>query len=164
MQDADWMVVHLQGEVDLASAPQLRRELYDLIDQGHRSVAIDLTSVDFMDSTRSGVLSGALKRLRETDGTLCSPASSPPSAACSYHRPRSIFTIHESLAEIGVPRVVGARTGRLTSEDQFRPRVHSEPDFISTPVSSQAPPLGTTAATRRVHDVKIASPKSARMP
>ena len=103
MQDADWMVVHLHGEVDLASAPQLRRELYDVIDQGHRSIAIDLTSVDFMDSTGLGVLIGALKRLRESDGTLVlagiKPAVGRVFEITGLDR---IFTIHGSLAEIGV--------------------------------------------------------------
>jgi anti-sigma B factor antagonist len=97
------MIVHLQGEVDLASAPQLRRELYDIIDQGHRWIAIDLSNVDFMDSTGLGVLIGVLKRLREGDGSLAlagiKPAVSRVFEITGLDR---IFTIHGSLAEIGV--------------------------------------------------------------
>ncbi len=97
------MIVHLQGEVDLASAPQLRRELYDIIDQGHRWIAIDLSDVDFMDSTGLGVLIGALKRLREADGSLAlagfKPAVSRVFEITGLDR---IFTIHASLSEIGV--------------------------------------------------------------
>lgn len=97
------MIVHLQGEVDLASAPQLRRELYEIIDQGHRWVAIDLSNVDFMDSTGLGVLIGVLKRLREGDGSLAlagiKPAVSRVFEITGLDR---IFTVHGSLAEIGV--------------------------------------------------------------
>jgi anti-sigma B factor antagonist len=97
------MIVYLQGEVDLASAPQLRRGVYDLIDQGSQRIAIDLTDVDFMDSTGLGVLIGALKRLRESDGSLVlagiKPAVSRVFEITGLDR---IFTIHGSLAEIGV--------------------------------------------------------------
>ena len=101
--DGDWMVVYLQGEVDLASAPQVRRGIYELIDQGHHRIAVDLTAVDFMDSTGLGVLIGALKRLREADGALVlagiRPAVSRVFEITGLDR---IFTIHGSLTEIGV--------------------------------------------------------------
>lgn len=97
------MVVHLQGEVDLASAPQLRRGIYELIDQGHHRVAVDLSGVEFMDSTGLGVLIGALKRLRESGGSMVlagiRPAVSRVFEITGLDR---IFTIHGSLTEIGV--------------------------------------------------------------
>lgn len=97
------MIVYLQGEVDLASAPQLRRGVYDLIDQGHQRIAIDLSDVDFMDSTGLGVLIGALKRLRESDGSLVLAGIKPAVARVfEITGLDRIFTIHVSLAEIGV--------------------------------------------------------------
>lgn len=97
------MVVSLQGEVDLASAPQLRRGLYDLIDQGNHRIAVDLTEVEFMDSTGLGVLIGALKRLREASGTMVLGGIRPAVARVfEITGLDRIFTIHESLGEIGV--------------------------------------------------------------
>jgi anti-sigma B factor antagonist len=97
------MVVHLQGEVDLASAPQVRRGLYELIDRGSHRIAVDLTDVEFMDSTGLGVLIGALKRLRENEGAMAL-AGIRPSVARVFEVTGldRIFTIHDSLAEIGV--------------------------------------------------------------
>jgi anti-sigma B factor antagonist len=97
------MVVSLQGEVDLASAPQVRRSIYDLIDQGSHRLAIDFTEVDFMDSTGLGVLIGALKRLREHDGAMVLAGIKPAVARVfEVTGLDRIFTIHGSLAEIGV--------------------------------------------------------------
>ncbi|HYZ94052.1 MAG TPA: STAS domain-containing protein [Actinomycetota bacterium] len=107
--DGDWMVVHLQGEVDLASAPQLRRGIYDLIDQGNHRIAIDLTGVEFMDSTGLGVLIGALKRLREAGGAMVLAGIRPAvGRVLEITGLDRIFTIHGSLSEIGVASAGGS--------------------------------------------------------
>jgi anti-sigma B factor antagonist len=64
------VVVAVTGDVDVATAPQLREHLYRRIDEGTRSVVVDLTAVDFIDSVALGVLIGVLKRLRAVDGTI----------------------------------------------------------------------------------------------
>ena len=57
------VVLTVGGEVDLATAPQLRAKLVDLVEDGEaRSVLVDLTPVVFMDSTGLGVLLAAHKR------------------------------------------------------------------------------------------------------
>jgi anti-sigma B factor antagonist len=43
-------VVHVTGEIDLFTAPQLGQELSRAISSGHRTVVVDLTAVSFMDS------------------------------------------------------------------------------------------------------------------
>ena len=60
----------MSGEIDLATAPQLREAVLDLIQNGSHQVLVDLRGVEFMDSTGLGVLVGALKRLKEKDGEL----------------------------------------------------------------------------------------------
>ena len=97
------MVVHLQGEVDLASAPQVRRGIHELIDRGHHRIAVDLAGVDFMDSTGLGVLIGSLKRLREAGGAMVLAGIRPAVARVfEITGLDRIFTIHGSLTEIGV--------------------------------------------------------------
>lgn len=54
------------GEIDLASSPQLRRELNSLLDDGVKRIALDLDEVTFIDSSGLGVLVGVLKRIAET--------------------------------------------------------------------------------------------------
>jgi len=93
------MTVALRGEVDLASAPQFRRELHDLIDKGNMRVVLDLSRLEFMDSTGLGVLIGCLKRLKEGDGQLVlehvRPAVSRVFEVTGLDR---IFTIHSEVS------------------------------------------------------------------
>ena len=62
--------VVVEGEVDVATAPALRDELYRLIEQGSSRIVVDLAGMDFIDSTGLGVFVGALKRAREGGGTI----------------------------------------------------------------------------------------------
>jgi anti-sigma B factor antagonist len=66
----DGPVLQVKGEVDVYTSPQLRDELYRLIDGGATRVALDLSGMDFIDSSGLGVLVGALKRVREQAGDL----------------------------------------------------------------------------------------------
>lgn len=63
-------VLEVGGEVDVYTAPRLRERLVELVDAGARNVVVDLGRVEFLDSTGLGVLVGALKRLRATNGTF----------------------------------------------------------------------------------------------
>jgi anti-sigma B factor antagonist len=63
-------VVAVSGEIDVATAPQLRECLHSVIARGESTVVLDLLGVTFLDSTALGVLVGALKRCRELGGEL----------------------------------------------------------------------------------------------
>ena len=63
-------VIDLEGEVDVYTAPQLKQQIIGLLDSGVRHVTVNLTAVDYLDSTALGVLIGGLKRLREREGKL----------------------------------------------------------------------------------------------
>ena len=52
------------------TAPKLRERLVQTVDQGNYRIIVDLQRVSFMDSTGLGTLVGALKRVKEHDGTL----------------------------------------------------------------------------------------------
>jgi anti-sigma B factor antagonist len=54
------------GEIDVATSPELRRELHRLIDDDATLIVIDLSATTFIDSSGLGVLVGVLKRLRES--------------------------------------------------------------------------------------------------
>ena len=66
----DCAVLHIAGEVDVYSAPQLRERVIQLLADGIPHIIADLRGVDFLDSTGLGALVGSLKRLREQDGSL----------------------------------------------------------------------------------------------
>lgn len=64
-RDGDAVIIVLQGELDLASAPDLERELKDAEATSPNRVTIDLSGLGFMDST--GLQ--ALLRARERAGS-----------------------------------------------------------------------------------------------
>jgi anti-sigma B factor antagonist len=66
----DSTVLEVAGEIDITSAPRFRARLIGLIDSDCRSIVIDLSPVEFIDSTGLGVLIGARRRLGEVDGDL----------------------------------------------------------------------------------------------
>ncbi len=68
--DSGSPTVVVEGEVDVATAPSLRDELYRLIEGGASRVVVDLSGMDFIDSTGLGVFVGALKRARERGGGI----------------------------------------------------------------------------------------------
>lgn len=64
------LVINLQGEVDVYTAPQLKQEIIDQLGSGANQIVVNLTGVQYLDSTGLGVLIGGLKRAREKDGEL----------------------------------------------------------------------------------------------
>lgn len=66
----DWVVVDVEGEVDVFTAPKLREAIIGLLDDGNERLIVNLERVDFMDSTGLGVLVGGLKRVKERNGEL----------------------------------------------------------------------------------------------
>jgi anti-sigma B factor antagonist len=98
MNDAESRtVVRVAGDVDIDSAPALRVAVRDLLDKGRRALVVDVSSVDFIDSTGLGVLVGALNETRQQQGTL--------ELICTQRRMLNLlrltgldeaFTVHES--------------------------------------------------------------------
>ena len=60
----------MTGEIDMATAPRFRQRLLAVISAGAQDVVIDLSEVDFIDSTGLGVLMGAAKRVRSSGGDI----------------------------------------------------------------------------------------------
>ncbi len=63
-------IVAATGEVDVYTAPVLDDALSTAVAGGATRVVVDLSGVDFLDSTGLSVLVKALKRVRDSDGSL----------------------------------------------------------------------------------------------
>jgi anti-anti-sigma factor len=66
----DRAVIQVGGEVDLATCPQLRAVLVELVDRGFHQLTIDLEQVSFLDCSGIGVLVDALRRVKQHGGCL----------------------------------------------------------------------------------------------
>ncbi|MGH9096446.1 MAG: STAS domain-containing protein [Acidimicrobiales bacterium] len=63
-------VLTVSGEIDLATAPDLRERLMAHEADQVSAIVVDLTGVSFLDSTALGVLVGAHRRQEDAGGTL----------------------------------------------------------------------------------------------
>jgi anti-sigma B factor antagonist len=68
--DGGVVAVAVSGEIDLFTAPELKAAIADAVDGGSTRIVVDLTQTTFLDSTALGVLIGAVKRLRSSEGAL----------------------------------------------------------------------------------------------
>lgn len=63
-------VVRWNGRLDLLTASDVKKQLSELVAQGHRFLVVDLGEVDFIDSSGLGALIGGLKAARLAGGDL----------------------------------------------------------------------------------------------
>ncbi|MBV8532090.1 MAG: STAS domain-containing protein [Candidatus Eremiobacteraeota bacterium] len=64
------LVFRLRGSLDLATAPTVRAALTDATEKGTHHLIVDLTQLEFLDSTGLGVLIGAHRRAAEQGGSV----------------------------------------------------------------------------------------------
>jgi anti-sigma B factor antagonist len=91
-------VVAARGELDLSTAPRLRELAVARLTAGAKIMVVDLSEVEFLDSTGLGILVAILKRARSLDALLA--------LVISRERVRKVFeltglttafTIHDDL-------------------------------------------------------------------
>jgi anti-sigma B factor antagonist len=64
------LLFKLRGSLDLATAPTVRAALSEAAEKGNHELIVDLTQLEFLDSTGLGVLIGAHRRAAEHGGSL----------------------------------------------------------------------------------------------
>jgi anti-sigma B factor antagonist len=63
--------VHIEGELDISSTPELRRHLDEVLERrGTREIVVHLDRAGYMDSTAVGALMRAMRRAREVGAEL----------------------------------------------------------------------------------------------
>jgi anti-anti-sigma factor len=64
------VVVLIDGELDVSTAPQLRETLASVVSHRHGAVILDLSGVGFIDSSALGVILNASKQIKAQNGEL----------------------------------------------------------------------------------------------
>lgn len=63
-------IVDMEGEMDIYTSSQVKKELVQIAERGATQVILNLSKIEYMDSSGLSVLIGSLKRLREAGGDL----------------------------------------------------------------------------------------------
>ncbi|MEU8031541.1 STAS domain-containing protein [Streptomyces sp. NPDC049099] len=70
VEQGEWAVLRVSGELDLMTSPVLRQRVHDVVADGHHSLVVDLSDVFFCDSSGVGVLIAARRLIRSCQGSL----------------------------------------------------------------------------------------------
>ena len=112
-------VVSVAGEIDVYTAPRLREEITELVAAGTYDLVIDMSEVEFLDSTGLGVLVGGLKRVRAHDGSL--------RLVCTQERILKIFRITGLTKVFPIHASLGDALALGPEPSAARTRSDSEP-------------------------------------
>jgi anti-sigma B factor antagonist len=92
-------VVKLAGELDLYNAPQVRDALAKACVDSPERVIVDLSEVEFIDSTALGVLIEARRQLKDNRAFLLAAPGLETRRALEISGLDRHFNVHESVAE-----------------------------------------------------------------
>jgi anti-sigma B factor antagonist len=92
-------VVRLTGELDLYNADALRRALAEACSDGPERVIVDLSEVEFIDSTALGALIEARTRMPNRNGFILAAAGMETRRALQISGLDRHFTLHETVAD-----------------------------------------------------------------
>jgi len=76
-RDGQTHVIHVKGEIHVSTAPEFAAQLDGAIAQDHPAVVLDLTEVEFIDSTGLSVLLNGLRSVTLRGGRLALAVSNP---------------------------------------------------------------------------------------
>ncbi len=100
-QEGDALILHVRGEIDLHSSPDLRTDLLSLLQKtSAKKLVLNLNDVPYMDSSAVAVLVEAMQRLRKIGGKVCLTNLQPRvKGLLEIARLNSIFTVCADEAE-----------------------------------------------------------------
>lgn len=98
------VVLRPGGRLDLVSAPRLRTVVSDQVAGGQTTIVVDLSGVEFMDSSGLGAIIAGLKTTRQAGGDLriCAPTEQV-AMVLELTQMHKVLRAHESVdAALGV--------------------------------------------------------------
>lgn len=70
-QQDNHVVIAATGEIDLHTAPRLQQELSDQLQDDPKQLIVDMSGVEFCDSTGVNVLLATMRRANDEGGSFC---------------------------------------------------------------------------------------------
>ena len=123
MFDEEGAIVAVDGELDIATAPQLGAVIAEMIDLGHRHLLIDLSAAAFVDSTAMGMLLYAIAPLQDDPAAAVALVGAHGVVAKSLQVSGigAMFTMFETR-EAAISSVTGADDSLIGAWRSLRPR------------------------------------------
>jgi anti-sigma B factor antagonist len=75
--DAGVQVVNVSGEIHVSTAPSFREQLTEVIESGGSALVLDLSGVEFIDSTGLSVLLTGLRQISQRGGNMVLVCKNP---------------------------------------------------------------------------------------
>lgn len=97
IDDVVVMTINME-RATLREADELRNLINNKVDSGYRKVIIDITAVEFIDSTFLGVIVGSLKKVTKLNGDLKLVGFKP--AVRSMFELTRLFRVFETFGDI----------------------------------------------------------------
>jgi anti-sigma B factor antagonist len=69
-RDGKTVIIELQGRFDARTAPPLKQRLSALVEEGNARIVVNMSAIDFVDSTGLATLVSGMKRCRQSGGDL----------------------------------------------------------------------------------------------
>ncbi|ESR27170.1 Anti-sigma F factor antagonist (spoIIAA-2) [Lutibaculum baratangense AMV1] len=95
-----------EKRVDAARAPDFKTELTRLIEDGHQQVVLDLSKVEFVDSSGLGAIVATLKRIGPRGSLAVAGATGAVERLFKLTRMDKVFPLHEDV-DAAVRRMAG---------------------------------------------------------
>jgi anti-sigma B factor antagonist len=77
-REGETVIFRLRGSFDIATSPSVRAALLEAANEGKHDIIVDLSQVEFLDSTGLGALVGGHRRALENGGTVRLVATDGP--------------------------------------------------------------------------------------
>jgi anti-sigma B factor antagonist len=92
------LVVHVaEKRVDASKAPLFKDEMTKCIESGQNQLVLDLSGVDFVDSSGLGAIVSCLKRLGPRGNLAVAGAKGAVSRLFTLTRMDKVFTLHDTV-------------------------------------------------------------------
>ncbi|MFA5060574.1 MAG: STAS domain-containing protein [Candidatus Omnitrophota bacterium] len=99
-ENNDFVVVAIDGEIDLDSSPQMRKIFQELMDKGKSRIVIDFEKVSYIDSSGLATLIEMMQRLKKIQGQLSLVQMSDKIRSLfEITKLDKLFSIHRTQAE-----------------------------------------------------------------
>jgi anti-sigma B factor antagonist len=93
-------ILQAAGEIDVYTAPQFKEAISSIIASGQKHLIIDMTSVNYMDSSGFGALLSATRKLRPEGGTInLVKVTAAIDRILNITRLNTVFATHDSIDE-----------------------------------------------------------------